>query len=235
MILMLKINGIANAIINHKPSKNRKSIAIKIKNGEIFLYSPNNISIHQLQKILDSKQRWIINNYLKDKEQYLLKQSTFKNNNQYLILGSLHKTIIKHSNKNIIQCFNNNIYIYLENPQNLDQGKTLLHNWLQQQTLQIVTNKCSIFAEKMQLKPRAINIKNYKSRWGCCKSNGEIIFHDLLYMMPEKVIDAIVIHELAHLLFPNHSKAFWQYVYKFCPNYKEAHNWLNQNKYQIYI
>lgn len=232
---MFKINGLDNVAINYKPSKTRKSIAIKIKDGAIFLYSPININPNVIQRFIDAKHQWIIDKYSKDSSQYLCKQSVFKHNNQYLILGSLHKAIIMSGKDNNISCYNNHIYISLKNSQNLQQGRILLHNWIQQQTLNIVTKKCADFAKKMQVTPKSITVKHYKSRWGCCKNNGAIIFHDLLYMMPEFVIDAIVIHELAHLVFLNHSQQFWQYVYRFCPNYQIADTWLKEHKYQIYV
>jgi predicted metal-dependent hydrolase len=50
-----------------------------------------------------------------------------------------------------------------------------------------------------------------------------------LFFAPENVVNYVLLHELAHLKHPNHSKKFWDLVEKVCPNYKEYEVWLKQN------
>ena len=48
-------------------------------------------------------------------------------------------------------------------------------------------------------------------------------------MAPKSVIEYVIIHELCHLIHPNHSKDYWQTVAKFCPTYQQEKQWLKEN------
>lgn len=65
-----------------------------------------------------------------------------------------------------------------------------------------------------------ITIREQKSRWGSCSSNGNLSFNCLIMLMSPKTIDYVIVHELCHRKQMNHSKAFWREVENIIPNYK---------------
>ena len=71
-----------------------------------------------------------------------------------------------------------------------------------------------------------VTIKKMSSRWGSCSSKGNLNFSLFLWNTPMYVIDYVIIHELCHRRFMNHSKSFWSLVEQHCPEYKLAHKWL---------
>ena len=75
---------------------------------------------------------------------------------------------------------------------------------------------------------RRITIKEQKTRWGSCSSNRNLNFNWKLVLLPEEVLDYVVVHELAHLFEMNHSKAFWMIVERVLPDYKERRELLKQ-------
>lgn len=74
-----------------------------------------------------------------------------------------------------------------------------------------------------------VTIRNQKSRWGSCSSNGNLNFNCLLMLCPEDVRDYIVVHELCHRKEMNHSPRFWAQVEQILPDYKERQKWLKEN------
>lgn len=82
----------------------------------------------------------------------------------------------------------------------------------------IVENKAKI----MQQFPKTIKYRNNKSRWGSCSYDNTINLNLNLLKFPARVIEYVVIHELAHIKHKNHSKRFWDFVEMYCPNYKEC-------------
>lgn len=75
----------------------------------------------------------------------------------------------------------------------------------------------------------SITVRNQKTRWGSCSSNGTLSFNYRLLFAPPKVLDYVVVHELCHLTHMNHSKDFWNMVASVMPEYKEYKNWLKDH------
>jgi predicted metal-dependent hydrolase len=77
------------------------------------------------------------------------------------------------------------------------------------------------YSNIMQLYPTKISYRKNKRTWGSCNYKNELNFNILLMRYPIYIMEYIVIHELAHIKYKNHSKDFWILVEKFCPNYKD--------------
>jgi len=69
-----------------------------------------------------------------------------------------------------------------------------------------------------------------KSRWGTCRSSGKITLNLRLIELPEPCIEYIVMHELCHLMHPNHSKAFYSFLSVCMPDWKNRKNLLDNIK-----
>lgn len=81
-------------------------------------------------------------------------------------------------------------------------------------------------AEALGVKPRAIRVKDTRSRWGSCAPDGTLAFSWRLVMAPDWVLDYVVAHEVAHLRELNHSARFWAHVDALAPQREAAVEWL---------
>ncbi len=66
-----------------------------------------------------------------------------------------------------------------------------------------------------------ISIKNQRTRWGSCSKKGNLNFNYKIALIPERLVDYIVAHELCHLKEFNHSENFWNLLSKTIPNHLE--------------
>ena len=98
-----------------------------------------------------------------------------------------------------------------------------------QKALSVIPDKVKYYAEIMGVTYGRITIRNQKTRWGSCSSKGNLNFNCLLMLMPDKVLDYVVVHELCHLKQMNHSKKFWKEVERYMPDYPNYKKWLNEN------
>jgi predicted metal-dependent hydrolase len=89
------------------------------------------------------------------------------------------------------------------------------------------------FAAQMHVEYEEIEIRNQRTKWGSCSSTGTLGLNWRLMMAPPEVIDYVVIHELAHLQEPNHTKGFWRLVGEYDPEYANHADWLDENSTQL--
>lgn len=110
-----------------------------------------------------------------------------------------------------------------------DQACQAVRSFMQVQAVSYLEPKLSYYAEKIGVKPTQLTVKGYKSRWGSCYSDGRIQFNWRLMQAPSWVIDYVVVHELCHLIHPNHSKEFWALVNHHYPQTPQAKHCLKIN------
>lgn len=93
----------------------------------------------------------------------------------------------------------------------------------------VLEQKCEWFAAQMSVTYGTISVREQKTRWGSCSAKGNLNFNWKLVLMPEEILDYVVVHELAHRKEMNHSPAFWSIVEQYVPDYKEKRIWLKKN------
>ncbi len=77
--------------------------------------------------------------------------------------------------------------------------------------------------------PRTVAVRNQRSRWGACSPSGRISLNWRLLQMPAAVRDYVLIHELVHMKYLDHSAGFWREVERLCPWHQDARRWLRVN------
>jgi predicted metal-dependent hydrolase len=76
-----------------------------------------------------------------------------------------------------------------------------------------------------------VTIRDQRSRWGSCSPSGDISLNWRLITMPDAVRDYVLLHELAHLREPNHSRRFWRLVSQICPDWRAARQRLRDHAF----
>lgn len=107
--------------------------------------------------------------------------------------------------------------------------RRLVTPWLRQQARTVIEAEVKRQAARMGVSYQSISIRDQRTRWGSCTSKGSLSFNWRLVMAPPTVLEYVVVHELAHRKQLNHSKAFWQVVVQYYPNYPQARAWIRAN------
>jgi predicted metal-dependent hydrolase len=95
--------------------------------------------------------------------------------------------------------------------------------------MQIFAERVHQLAPMVGVNPGEVAVKELGYHWASCGVAGGLNFHWKTLMAPQTVIDYIVVHELCHLRFRDHSDAFWNEVDKVLPRYRERKEWLRLN------
>lgn len=94
---------------------------------------------------------------------------------------------------------------------------------------EIIPPKVKYYADKIGVTYNKITIRCQHTRWGSCSSKGNLNFNCLLVLLPDEIIDSVVVHELCHRKQMNHSAKFYAEIEKVFPDYNGCRQWLKQN------
>ncbi|MEQ6249199.1 SprT family zinc-dependent metalloprotease [Sulfitobacter sp. HNIBRBA3233] len=88
---------------------------------------------------------------------------------------------------------------------------------------------CDDYAARLGRPYARLSLRDTRSRWGSCTSDGGLMFSWRLIMAPAEVLDYVAAHEVAHLAEMNHSPAFWAQVEAIYGDYRAPRRWLREN------
>ena len=113
-----------------------------------------------------------------------------------------------------------------------DNDPTVWHSlkkWYLDQAQQQLLERTRYWSAQIGVQPLRISLRDQKTRWGSCSSRGTVSFNWRVIMAPPAVLDYLVVHELCHMLHPNHSPAYWREVAGWLPDCRDQRRWLKQN------
>jgi predicted metal-dependent hydrolase len=90
------------------------------------------------------------------------------------------------------------------------------------------SERVAVHAKSLKVTPKSISIKDMRSRWGSCSSDGRLNFSWRLVCAPPFALDYVAAHEVAHLREMNHSARFWKQVERAMPDWQPAREWLQE-------
>lgn len=137
-------------------------------------------------------------------------------------------TVEEHRDSTLIQLKDNQIILITPNLSK-DIIKSSVAFWFKKACKGIIVSKANFYADLMEVNYNRIVMKEQKTCWGSCSSKNNLNFNWKLLLMPPDIMNYVIIHELAHLIELNHSKAFWAIVEAFMPEYKIYRKWLKEN------
>lgn len=115
-----------------------------------------------------------------------------------------------------------------------DDAVAAVARWYRREAGARIDDRVEAHRTAIAVTPKAISIRDPRSRWGSCSSSGTLSFSWRLLLAPIDILDYVVIHELCHLHQPNHSRAFWDLVETHFPHRKAASAWLHEYGYELH-
>jgi len=212
----------------------RKTLCISISaDNKVLVKANNSISEKTILAFIKDKQSWI-NKILKFNKNirapFIPKQ--FIDGESFLILGKQCPLFIKKSTFTRIELHEQSLRVdipecFINKP---DYIKNKLINWYKCSVYEVLFKRVNIYKNLLQVNVREIMIRNLKRTWANCSSRGVLTFSWRLLMAPIEIVDYVVVHELVHLIYPNHSSKFWLTVQTIKPDYKQSKAWLKINE-----
>lgn len=207
--------------VEHKENLKHTYITVE-QNKPILVKAPLDISTEELKKLVKKKASWII----KKREALhssVMIEDTLKTGSRLHYLGkSYYVQLIKEGERqNIhIEFIYSKFQIFLP----MDYIESDLQEAINTFYLNSAKLKIKPFIKKwskiMELKANEISFKNSKVKWASCSASNKIMFNIEMVKLSKHLIEYVVIHELAHIRYKNHSNEFWSLVARYLPKYK---------------
>jgi predicted metal-dependent hydrolase len=206
---------------------NRKTASIYIeRDGLVSVLVPKQLKNKQIEALLESKRKWIYTNLAEWRDLNATRvQREYVNGEGFLYLGRTYR--LKLVQEQPVPLMLKDGYFCLRT--NGLSPDTAFKEFYRDKGMQRISDRVAYYQSKMGVQPKAVRIIELKNRWASCSPGGNLNFHWKCMMAPPTVLDYIVVHELAHLIHPNHTKAFWNEVDKVMPNHQDRKEWLRTN------
>jgi len=102
-----------------------------------------------------------------------------------------------------------------------DAVRRVLEIWWRREAARHFAARIAHYAAHVGRTPRRISVRAQRRRWGSCTSGGTVSLNWRLMQATPEIVDYVIVHELCHLLVPNHSPRFWAEVARVLPDWRE--------------
>ena len=215
----------------------RRTAALHIVGNELQVRVPNQVRDESIIEILQKKRPWIRRKVVQLKEVPVPQPKEFVNGEAFPFLGQNFRLKVQEGHRVGVQLSEGYLLTTVRPSEVGEQRKQriqqYLKSWYRSRAEERLQEKVERYSKQIGVSPKGLRVREFKSKWGSCDSRGTIAFNLNLIKAPQPIVDYVVIHELCHMIQPNHSKNFWKEVEKYDASYKEHRAWLKQHASEL--
>lgn len=199
------------------------------RDGSILVRAPEWADDAQVASMVASKHYWIYQGLAEWRDLNATRVlREYKNGEGFLYLGRAYRLqLVSDQNESLLLkngrfCLRRD----LVEKQGLAAAQSAFRDFYIHKGTCRLAQRVAYFAPKVGVVPGGVEVKELGHRWASCSAAGKLVFHWKCIMAPQTILDYLVVHELCHFHYRDHSNAFWNEVDKILPNYLERKHWL---------
>ena len=212
-----------------RESKKRRTVEITIEaDGQLILATPPQVPLEKLEKIINQRRFWIYSKLLQKEsiKQPPTEQKTYLPGEGFYYLGRSYRLKIVDTAQTPLRLYQGRFELLRSHQA---QGRELFIQWYRAQIRQKLESAIASLGDRIGKTPNSIQVRELGNRWGSCNPKGDIYFHWRIALLPNSMIEYVIIHEMVHLVQPNHNQDFWDRVERILPDCWERKEWLAKN------
>ena len=199
-------------------ARRQKNIRLSLKSAEIRVSYPRGLSFGKVEAFVIGTESWI----LKNRKTGIRLEDGLKIGRQHLLrIASQRPAGIE----------GKTIYV----PEISETAEKLIKQALKTEAADRLDSKVREICRQTRFTPSVVRWRYMRSQWGSCSPKGVVCLNTALVYLEADLVRYVVIHELCHLQFLNHSNDFWQLVASHCPNYRELRKKLKEHPVNLVI
>lgn len=211
--------------------KNRDTMSISVEPpNDILVVAPIGTLEEDIKSIVKSRGRWIVQKLFEFRNIEAKRiNREFVNGESFMYLGrnySLQIHVDETLQNNFkVKLFRGKFHIYVKEKSD-EIIKEAMETWYREKTEEQVRKRIKYYQKFLEKKPNDIKVKEQKKRWASCTSKNELLFNWRCGMAKATALDYIVVHEMCHMYYKNHSQEFWDLVASVMSDYESRKEWL---------
>lgn len=218
--------------------RNSNHIKMFFKKGALHITKPTRVSMKKIEKMIKQSEDMLYREYEKVLLEEKEKEKSWQTGEKIRYQGMEYEIERVFWNKEIIRITLEKrllkLYLYLPNQIPEEEigewAKKTFLELLKVNTTAMLQEKLPYWSNITKMEYQTFKVRDALTKYGSCvPATKTLHFTARLIMLPEEVIDAIIVHELCHMAYCNHGKNFYELVESFIPNYKEIDKWLKKN------
>ena len=202
--------------------KDVKNITLKVRpNGEAILTAPNSASDEHIKFIMQKRAKWIA-----QKRAFFASfktpQKEYVSGEDFKYLGRSYRLKVVQSKEERVKLQCGYLELFVKDKSDIKRKENLIYEWYYEKATLYFFNILQEFNKIVKQDIKSVKIRQMKTRWGSCNSYKSYINLNIeLIKKPKACIEYVVFHELAHLLYSNHSKKFYDYLTLYMPDWQK--------------
>ncbi|MBI1174910.1 MAG: DUF45 domain-containing protein [Sideroxydans sp.] len=216
----IKLSGTFVSYTLKRSGKRRRSIGLSIDDRGLTVSMPLRASEKWLHSVLQQKARWIVEK-LADWQAHKPPEVPLWIDGQFIkFIGEpLTLRVVPSLFDAPPLLRGRQLFVHVTDGANQQVVEQVVAQWYQREAEVLFRQRVAHYAPLMGVSPSVVALSSARTQWGSCTARGTVRLNWHLIKMPLRLIDYVVVHELAHLVEMNHSPAFWQVVATVCPDY----------------
>lgn len=213
-----------------KRSGKRRSIGLRIDDRGLTVAMPLRASEKWLHSVLCDKAQWIVEK-LDGWQQKKPVAPQWVDGQVILFMGEpLSLRVVASLFEAPPLLHGRQVFVHVTDSADQLVVEQAVMQWYQREAEVLFRQRVAHYAALMQVSPSAVKLSSARTQWGSCTARGSVRLNWQLVRMPLRLIDYVVVHELAHLVELNHSAAFWRVVASACPGHAERRRELRRHQ-----
>jgi len=219
--------------------KNTRSLRMRLRvkpDGQVQVSIPARISEQKAIEFVLSKVDWI----LKQQQDIKAGLTIFGPDNCFKT--KFHQLKVVRVEQQKVSGLVGKGIVQINVPNGQSHQRTEIQQFIRRALVQVMRHEAKVYlparlgelAAKHGFKYENVVVKHVKSRWGSCSSTNNINLNIHLMRLPDRLIDYVILHELAHTIEKNHGPGFWKLLEKVCPGARKLDKEMNQYHVDIY-
>ena len=202
--------------------KDVRNITLKVRpNGEAILTAPKTASDEHIKFIIEKRAKWIA-----QKRAFFASfktpQKEYVSGEDFKYLGRSYRLKVVQSKEECVKLQCGYLELFVKDKSDLKRKENLVYEWYHEKATLYFFNILQEFNKIVKQDIKSVKIRQMKTRWGSCNPYKSYINLNIeLIKKPKACIEYVVFHELVHLLHPDHSKKFYDYLTLYMPDWQK--------------